>query len=326
MEPVNQKMNRHFQTSWSWMVAIYLFLGGLGGGAYVVGAIGSLCGPAYLQITKWGLIISWPSLAIGSLFLLAHLGSPGRFLLAAANVGTSWISRGTFFVTFFMLISFIHFAGYVWPSDYVKNLALNQQMFLSVVGILLGIGVMVYTGALLSGSKGVPFWRTAALPILFMFSALVTGLFATLLGVLFFEEAITHNAQRLIALTAAGLVLIELVLVFFFLHSAYRVQETRESVARILRNQSFIWGDLIFGLILPLILMLSFYFSSSKGEINSFKAMAIVSAIFALLGGLLLRHGILHEGLKTVLTIAGFEFKLQGKSYEVPDIGKMPPQ
>lgn len=326
MEPINKKMNRHFQTSWNWMTAMYLFLGGLGAGAYIVGAIGSLCGPAYYLITKWGLIISWPAVLLGTIFLFAHLGTPGHFLLAASNIGTSWISRGTIFVTFYMIISFIHFAGYVYPADFVKSMAMSQQVVLTVIGVFFALGVSVYTGALLSASKGVPFWRSAVLPILFMFSALVTGLFATLLGVLLFEtEALALSSQRILAMIAAGLVVIELLVIFFFLHSAYRIPETRESVVRIVREKSFVIGDLILGLILPLILMLYVYFGASKLEPGSFKAVAAIAGILAIIGGLLLRLGILHQGLNTVLNASGFEFKVQGKAYEKPTEGKLPP-
>ncbi len=326
MEPINKKMNRHFQQSWKWMIAIYLFLGGVGAGAYIIGAIGSLCGPAYYLITKWGLIISWPAVAIGTLFLFAHLGTPGRALLAASNVGTSWISRGTIFVTLFMIVSFIHFAGYVYPSDFVKNMAMNQQIVLTVIGVFFALGVSVYTGALLSGAKGVPFWRSAILPVLFLFSALVTGLFATLLGVLLFEEGtLSINSQRLIAMAAAGLVLVELIVIFFFLNSSYRLPETRESVVRIVREKSFVIGDLILGLILPFVLMLYVYFAASKVDAGSYKAIVAIAGVLAVIGGLLLRHGILAHGLNSILNASGFEFKVQGKAYEVPNIGKMPP-
>jgi formate-dependent nitrite reductase membrane component NrfD len=326
MEQKNVRMNRHFQKSWNWMTAMYLFLGGLGAGAYIVGAVGSLCGPSYALITKWGLIISWPAVALGSLFLMAHLGTPGRFMLAVSNPGTSWISRGVIFITFYFIISIIHFAGYVYPADFVKSMAMNQQVVLVVLGVFFALGVSVYTGALLSASKGVPFWRSAVLPILFMFSALVTGLFATLLGVLFFEtEALASGTQRILAMAAAGLVLVELVVIFFFLHSAYRIPETRESVVRIVREKSFVVGDLILGLILPLILMLYVYFSASKVDAGAFKAVAGLAAILAIIGGLLLRLGILHQGLNTVLNASGFDFVVEGSDYVKPDIGKLPP-
>ena len=325
MEP-NVRMNRHFQKGWNWLTALYLFLGGLGAGAYIVGAVGSLLGPAYALITKWGLIISWPAVGLGSLFLLAHLGTPGRFMLAVSNPGTSWISRGVIFITLYFIVSIIHFAGYVYPLDFVKNMAMGQQVVLVILGVFFAIGVSVYTGALLSASKGVPFWRSAVLPILFLFSALVTGLFATLLGVLLFEtEALTLNTQRLIAMAAAGLVIVELVVIFFFLHSSYRLPETREPAIRIVREKSFVIGDLILGLILPLILMLYVYFGASSVEPGSFKAVAAIAGILAIIGGLLLRLGILHQGMNTVLNASGFDFVIEGQNYQKPDIGKLPP-
>ena len=53
---MNPKVNGQIQTEWSWLIAIYLFLGGVGGGAYTIAALNSFLGkplePATLVATQ----------------------------------------------------------------------------------------------------------------------------------------------------------------------------------------------------------------------------------------------------------------------------------
>ncbi len=41
---MNPEANGQMQREWSWWIAIYLFLGGIGGGAYTIGAVNWLIG------------------------------------------------------------------------------------------------------------------------------------------------------------------------------------------------------------------------------------------------------------------------------------------
>ncbi|RLB61614.1 MAG: hypothetical protein DRI90_10950, partial [Deltaproteobacteria bacterium] len=43
-----------------------------------------------------------------------------------------------------------------------------------VLGIIFAIGTMAYTGILLSASKGIPFWHTGVVPVVFVISAIVS--------------------------------------------------------------------------------------------------------------------------------------------------------
>ena len=46
---------------------------------------------------------------------------------------------------------------------------------IAALGILFAVSTMAYTGILLGASKGIPFWRTGVVPVVFVVSALVTG-------------------------------------------------------------------------------------------------------------------------------------------------------
>jgi formate-dependent nitrite reductase membrane component NrfD len=302
------------QKDWHWEIAIYLFLGGVAAGAYIVGAVSGFFG--WPDLARWGIIISFPAIAIGSIFLVAHLGNPIRSYLATSNASTSWISRGVIFITLFMLISVIH----IVLNEFVHYTG-GFVTLLKVLGIICGIGTMVYTGALLSASKGIPFWRSGIMPVLFMFSALATGLFAVVIFVYFFGTHLWTIAP-IVALIAAALLLGELVVIIFLLHAAYRLPESRESAVAVMKKGTFIVGDLLLGLLVPLALML--YIGLGKAG-NNMGLLMVIAGILALIGGLLLRHMILSVGMVTTMYASGFEFKLQTRPEPKTPIGMVPP-
>ena len=63
------KIQARLQKGWNWMVAVYLFLGGVGSGAYVVGAIAGFIG--WTDIARVGVIISLPVVVVGTFFLVS---------------------------------------------------------------------------------------------------------------------------------------------------------------------------------------------------------------------------------------------------------------
>jgi len=316
---MDPKVNGQLQREWSWLIAIYLFLGGVGGGAYTIAAINSFLGESLEFSTTVGLWIAFPALLVGTLFLIADLGSPSRAVLAAMKPRTSWIARGTIIISLFMILSFLHlvlrqFAGA--GETAVVNV-------IAVAGIVFAIGTMAYTGILLGASKGIPFWRTGVVPVVFVISATVTGHFAIMLGVAAFgEPAATVAPLRTMALEAAVLVVLEVLAIVFFLQAAFRQPDPRESAERILRNRMFVVGYFILGLATPLVLMLVVYRSAGDAP-----AMVIVGAVLGLVGGLILRQAVLMCGALPTLNMAGFEFRRIHRPKEPkPGIGMLPPQ
>ncbi len=302
------------QKDWHWEIAIYLFLGGVAAGAYIVGAVSGFLG--WTSMARWGIILSFPTIAIGSIFLVAHLGNPIRAYLATSNMSTSWISRGVIFISLFMLISVIH----IILNEFVHYTG-GVITILKVLGIICGIGTMVYTGALLSASKGIPFWRSGIMPVLFMFSAVATGLFAVVIFVYFFGTGLWTIAP-IVAMIAGALLLGELVVIIFLLHAAYRLPESRDSAVTVMKKGSFIVGDLLLGLIVPLALMLYIVLGRAGANMG---ILMVIAGILALIGGLLLRYMVLSVGMVTSMYASGFEFKLQNKPEPKSPVGLVPP-
>jgi formate-dependent nitrite reductase membrane component NrfD len=317
---MDPKVNGQLQRDWGWLIAVYLFLGGVGAGAYTVAAINGFIGEGTGLSTMVGLWIGFPAVLIGTFFLIADLGTPSKALLAAMKPATSWIARGTIIISIFMALSFLHLVLFRFTE--VGPSVINV---IAVLGIVFAVGTMAYTGILLGASKGIPFWRTGAVPVVFVVSAVVTGHFSIMLGMtLFGGGAAFQEPMRLMALEAAVLVGLEVLAILFFLQAAYRQPDSRESAERIMRKRLFVVGYFVVGLAVPLVLMLWAYRSSEA--LGGANAVVAFGAALGLFGGLVLRQAVLVCGALPTLNMAGFEFRRIARAKEPkPGIGMLPP-
>ena len=187
------------QSKWSWLVAAYLFLAGLGAGAYVVGVLADLTGGhAWAHMSKVGVFLGFPCVLVGCMFLIGDLGTPVNFWRAWMRPNTSWIARGTLIITIFMVLSFIHTVFWIWPFHQLESAA-GARHLIGVLGIIFAFGTMIYTGILLGAARPIAFWSTAMLPLLFLVSALSTGMMSVIL-----VESLTGTAAPGLLPVAAG--------------------------------------------------------------------------------------------------------------------------
>ncbi|MHC4081693.1 MAG: NrfD/PsrC family molybdoenzyme membrane anchor subunit [Planctomycetota bacterium] len=320
---MNPKVNGQIQTHWRWLIAAYLFLGGVGAGAYTVAAVNTFLGKVLEPSTIVGLWISFPALIIGSLCLLADLGQPTKAVLAGMRPGTSWIARGFWIISIFMIVAMVH----TWLAVF-GNAETGLLKTIAVVGIVFAVSTMAYTGILLGVSKGITFWRSGAVPVVFVISATVTGHFAIMIGLVLLSGRLESvEVFRLMAGEAALLVVFEILAIAFFLQAAWKQPDPRESVVRLLANTTFIGGYVLGGLIAPLVLMLVLYRRMPEATDSAVMTVAVIGAALGLLGGLILRWGVLRFGAMPTLNVGGFEFRrvARPKDPKAP-IGLLPPQ
>jgi len=324
---MDPRVNGQLQKDWGWLVAIYLFLGGVGAGAYTIAAINQFLGKSTEMSTALGLSIGFPALLIGTLFLLADLGTPKNAILAGMRPGSSWIARGFWIISVFMVLAFLHSSLQLF-TDLGKTGEVGAVLSaLAVTGIVFAISTMAYTGILLGASKGIPFWRSGVVPVIFVISALVTGHFTIMLGmVLVGDPAALPGEFRIMAAEAVGLVVLEVLAILFFLQAAYRDPDTRESGMRILRNRLFVVGYFVLGLGAPLLLMLFILLAGSDAATGTILAAAGVGAVLGLAGGLILRQAVLICGALPTLNMAGFQFRRIARPKDPKaGVGLLPP-
>jgi len=324
---MDPRVNGQLQKDWGWLVAIYLFLGGVGAGAYTIAAVNGFFGKGAELSTALGLSIGFPALVIGSLFLLADLGTPKNAVLAGMRPGSSWIARGFWIISAFMILAFVHSALHLFTDLGSTSGGRIVLSAIAVAGIVFAISTMAYTGILLGASKGIPFWRSGVVPVIFVISALVTGHFTILIGmVIFGNRAAMPGELRIMAAEAAGLVVLEVLAILFFLQAAYRDPDTRESGERILRNRLFVIGYFVLGLVAPLLLMLIILLAGPDATMGSMLPLAAVGAVLGLAGGLILRQAVLICGALPTLNMAGFQFRRIARPKDPKaGVGLLPP-
>lgn len=288
---------------WIWPIALYLFLGGLGGGMMAFAAIvGLIVFPSALTsgALVWGVFVAFLILGIGTGLLVFELGQPWLFYRAFVT-RTSVIKWGAVFLSISMIFGVLFiFWEITWfqifPFIPYEGLA---QFFLAIAGFF-GLCVTIYTGVLLSSMKSRPFWNTPALPVLFMVSGLSTGaaLLSMCIGVwpfpsewLFANLATPqaaleiHVMKHFLHVADAVLIVLELIVLLLFVMLQFCASdETAKAHAdRWVRGSwaGYFWGLMIgCGLIVPLIL-------------NVANLGGYASQLIALCGGCLLRFMII---------------------------------
>jgi polysulfide reductase chain C len=182
---------------WGWLVAIYLFLGGMGAGSFLMASAVELSGMRYKEkycpTSMVGAGVSGPLILIGTVLLIFDLGAglhePWRILFMFTNFH-SVMTWGIWILTLFLPIAFAYGlieVMHVYPG--VLAWARKRLRFLPetlpyrrikrvvcIVGSILAIGTAIYTGVLLSVVEAVPLWSTPVLPALFLVSAISTGM------------------------------------------------------------------------------------------------------------------------------------------------------
>jgi formate-dependent nitrite reductase membrane component NrfD len=308
------KLEGQVQVEWRWLIAAYLFLAGVGGGAYLTGVIADFAGgPDWALVSKIGVFLGVPCVLIGTLFLLADLGTPINAWRVWMKPKTSWIARGTIIIVLFMVFAAIQSAFWIWPFPGAIE---NARGAIAVLGAIFAFLTVIYTGLLLGYSQPIALWHTALLPVLFFVSAVSTGIMAiTLIGHPMGAEA----AQlALLAKIDALILVFEAFVLVVFLYNAYRTLESRFSARRILSGpvaSAFWLGVVACGLVIPFFL-----------ELGGHGFAAILASLLGLFGGLCLRYAVLAGGIISPIEAAGFEFaRIDRPKDPMPAIGKLPP-
>lgn len=301
------------QMTWGILLAAYLFVGGMAGGAYIVGALADIFGdsPFFPQKDKWkvlsrsGVYLSLISIILGLVFLVLDLGrfevNPLSPLNAYIHFPTSIMSLGTWIITAFTLVSMV--TAVLW---FFRGNSIIRKL-IEIVGIILGGSTAAYTGLLLSFARGRPFWNTPFIPWTFIISGALTGLAMSLFLIpiiavfmpRFFEDfkelvdrrekyaQIIQDSQRYIM----TLIVIELVLVVLEMvigHGAQLLSMAKLSLPFIIY--------LIAGLLAPL--GIAYYCDRAEyvGRYSMLVPASITSSILILIGGFFLRYVMLMAG------------------------------
>lgn len=303
-----------FQSVWGWQPALYLFLGGVGAGAFIAAAILYLVDSEKNKKTALiSSILAIACLGFGLLLLLTELTSPLRAMLlwqSFSNFG-SWMCLGAWLLILAVVVFALNAAflfGKPFKMEAEKQAGLAK--ITSGVGIVAGLGVAIYTGVLLMTAPGIPFWNTPLLPCLFTVSALDTGLAAVMIVMMLTrKDEQAHASIRVMELVVVALVVIEALVLGNFMGQALDGGNFASSIATdtsvlaaAASAERLMFGDLSgafwglfvgLGLVVPLVAAVASVALHGKATA---RWSSLLGAACALIGGCALRFLVLFAG------------------------------
>ena len=301
-----------FEPIWGAPIAMYLFLAGLGAGAFVAATAAGRMAPQAKRTVRAGRVIALGAVAVGLVLLMVDAKGgflhPWRFALLLGNV-QSVMTWGVVFLAALVVI-----AAVVVVRDLLKK---SVPFGLEATGCGFAIAVAMYTGVLLGVVKTFPLWNSAVLPFLFLVSAMSTGVCAVFL----FARLVCPNEVEKLAFLEhvhGWLPWVETVLVVALLFFVGLSSEAgAASVAALLTGQwalVFWLGFVVVGLALPLVLHLvqgrvgagvrdacGAEVHGVCPQVENGRACGAVSDVATIVGGFLLRYLVVMAALPVVL-------------------------
>jgi polysulfide reductase chain C len=339
IHPIRNVRHLRPQEEWKVIIAIYLYLAGMGAGSFIIGTLlhwlgATLNPPSIPSIEIFGyrldlmkVPIFWGPImvSIGAPFLIFDLGIKRRFMYACLNPRTSWVARGFLILSAFIVFGLVLLAKSLLPFEWL-SIGSTLWRILEVIAVVFAFGTALYTGILLKATKSIPLWNTHLLPLLFLVSALSTGSMAIILSTLG-TGVFSRDAGALKALMGGEQILavIEGIVLYLYLYRSYRASEQgRDSVRLLLFGDKrlIFWGGIVLlGFVFPVIL------ENIGSLFNGNVALIFVSGLIMLCGGFFLRFGVLSAGIKEQIPThrlieIQYDLRAMGKRYPSPSISK----
>ena len=327
---------------WGLIVVLYPFTTGLIAGAFIVSALYYVFNVQSLRpLARFSLVTALAFVIVAPLPLLVHLGQPERafeifvmphFTSAMAMFGYIWI----FYMAILMIQTWLVFrrdiVTYAITCTGIKrriysamalgvydvsprSLAIDRWIvkFLGAIGIpsawILFHG---YSGFIFGSVKANPWWSTPLMPIIFLFSAVVSGmallivLYVAAMGVQ--RRPLNHDALRSLAGWLAGFLAVNLTIEALEVATMmYMQEESWETVRSLITEQlatTYLGVQLILGSALPLLALGVITLIRLPQRASTF--LASVAALLTLVGVFAMRWNVVIGGQILSKSLRGF--------------------
>ena len=220
-------------------IALYLFLAGAGGGAFLIGSAVDLvlrfrqdaCRGWFARVsavTDAGLVLGPVLVLASAVFLVLDLGVPEKALYLFTASSQSLLTAGAWGIVLFAVAGLGALVLGAAAGDGAEEDADSAfsgrvafriiELAFSLVATGLALFVVVYSGVFLATYPSLPFLHTPWIPVLFVASAFTTGL-AVLMACAFFRQQISGVSEAVHSLLVVDALLIgvELVVLTGFL-------------------------------------------------------------------------------------------------------------
>lgn len=243
-------------------IAIYFYLTGLSAGSFILSTLAYGFGmEVFKPVSRIGVVMATLLLIAAPVFLLLHLGAPERFwhLFIYLNFASP-ITWGTFLLILYPINCIIY--GFFMFTNRPR-----LTRIFGFIGIPLAILVHGYTGFIVAVGKARALWNTALMPILFLVSAIVSGIALVILVYLavngLFSKArkVDFSLVERMANILAWVIVLDLFLVFSELIVLSVSHTEAQQVLQVLIRGKFFVPFVIFenvlGKIVPFVILVT---------------------------------------------------------------------
>ncbi len=328
------------EIQWSVLIVLYPYITGLVAGAFIASSLYHVFGKKEIKpVARFALLTALSFLLVATMPLLTHLGHPERGIeIMFTPHLTSAMSGFGYIYSFYLIVVVLE----IWLSfreDIVKN-ALNSRGWkellysalalfsydisekalhddekfakkLAIIGIPSAAFLHGYVGFIFGGIKANPWWSTPLMPIIFLMSAIVSGI--ALLILLYIaamklrKHAIDHKCLQSLAHYLWIFLILDVTLELLEIVSMkYESLEEIEIINRLLSEKiafTFYGVQLTMGIFIPFILLLLAGIMKNRQTLKMI--MITVSSILVVIGVFAMRWNVVIGGQEISKSLSG---------------------
>lgn len=287
---------------WGGSIALDLFLGGMGVGAYLYAvSVSFVNNGKYDRASRVGAYLTPVCVLLGLLFLVTHLGQPFKFPFVMLAVRlTSPIWWGAWLQTIFVGISLIY--AWMWYSnrerlDFLPQF-IGSRKAIGLLGVPFALAVGTYHGFVLMVFKSKPLWNSGPVTVSAILGFIMTGIALVIL----FLYLSGRNRELVKELrfsrnVLAGTIIVQIFTILLWISAMFFGGAGGQQAMTTLLTEFGVlfWGAIAVGLLLPLAIGTTALYKEKKTGEFSYSAPLLVS-VLVLLGGYTFRYIIIIAG------------------------------
>jgi predicted membrane protein len=335
------------ELQWGILIVVYPYITGLVAGAFILASLERVFNVKVLRPTyQIALLTALSFLLVATMPLISHLSQPQRAfeIMTTPHASSAMAIFGFVYLWYLMVVLLLEIwfdyrhSMVVWAEEKKGTMRIVYRIltlglsdisprtlewdkklgyFITIVGIPSAFILHGYVGFIFGSIKANPWWSTPLMPIIFLFSAMVSGI-ALVLLVYMVISRIRKKETDLKVLDTIGRYLFFILLLDFTLESLDQIQRIYEAEESFEILKLLVSGKLyltlfvsqgLIGTLIPLVTLafLQFY----RGKIKLRKTLYLIISILVLIGVYSMRWNVVIGGQLFSKSLAGFtDFKV----------------
>lgn len=328
--------------NWDMLIVMYPYITGLVAGAFILASLNRVFNIKALRPTyEISLLAALSFMLVATMPLIIHLGQPFRFyeMLVTPHFTSAMALFGFVYLWYLMVVllleiwfdyrydmviwsqqkkgimKYVYKALTLWVSDTTResrNVDKRIGYFITVVGIPSAFLLHGYVGFIFGAIKANPWWSTVMMPVIFLFSAMVSGI-ALIMFIYMLVSYLRKQNIDMTALDTIGKYLFYILIIDFSLesldqvHRIYVADESFDILEILVHGKLFFTFFILqigFGTLIPLATLAFLQFKKPSDRVR--KIMYAATSILVLIGIFYMRYNVVIGGQLFSKSFYGF--------------------